>query len=211
MKCGEQGCPSSFCTYNSFRKPLKTVHKNHDEVVDTNQEVATQRHFEFESLSEQPTTSAASMLQVPPVITQNSLERMCSSVVSHLQTSGCSQSTIQTIVCLMEEVISDVQGRAQEAVLQTFSSETKESEIYKKVEHCLNQLDNPFSKFNTQMKRQKYYDEKWEIVEPKEFVLGVRMDTHRNKTTGVYSQIPVTDKYMYVPILGTLKSIFQKR
>lgn len=111
----------------------------------------------------------------------------------------------------MEEVISDVQGRAQEAVLQTFSSETKESEIYKKVEHCLNQLDNPFSKFNTQMKRQKYYDEKWEIVEPKEFVLGVRMDTHRNKTTGVYSQIPVTDKYMYVPILGTLKSIFQKR
>lgn len=144
LKCGEQGCPSSFCTYSGFRKHLKTVHKNHEELVDTNQEVATHRHFEFDSLSEQPTTSAASMLQVPPAITQNSLERMCSSVVSHLENSGCSQSTIQRIVCSIEEVISDVQGRAQEAVLQTFSSETKESEIYKKVEHCLNQLDNPF-------------------------------------------------------------------
>ncbi len=110
----------------------------------------------------------------------------------------------------MEEVISDVQGQAREAVLQTFSSETKESEIYKKVEYCLNQLDNPFSTFNTQMKRQKYYGEKWEIVELKEFVLGVRMDTCRNRITGVNSQITVMNKYMYVPILGTLKSIFKK-
>lgn len=109
------------------QRKLKTVHKNRDELVDTNQEVATQRHFEFESLSEQPTISAASMLQVPPVITQNSLERMYSSVVSH---SGCSQSTIQTIVCRWRKSL----------VI---------SEIYKKVEHCLNQLDNPFSKFNT--------------------------------------------------------------
>lgn len=31
------------------------------------------------------------------------------------------------------------------------------------------------------MKRQKSDDEKWEIVEPKEFVLGVRMDTHRKE------------------------------
>lgn len=157
--------------------------------------MATQRHFEFGSSSDQPTTSAASMLQVPPVITQNSLERMCGSIVSHLQTSGISQSTVQTIVCSMEEVISDVQVQARETVLQTFSAETKESEIYKKVERCLNQLDNPFSTFNTQTKRQKYYDEKWEIVEPEEFVLGVRMDTRRNRTTGVYSQIPVTEKY----------------
>ena len=35
------------------------------------------------------------------------------------------------------------------------------------------------------------------------------MDTHINRTTGVYSQIPVTDKYIYVPILGTMKSIFK--
>lgn len=37
----------------------------------------------------------------------------------------------------------------------------------------------------------------------------MRLDTRRDRTTGVYSQVPVTDKYMNVPILGTLKSIFK--
>ena len=35
------------------------------------------------------------------------------------------------------------------------------------------------------------------------------MDVRRDRTTGIYSQFPVTDKYMYVPILSTLKSIFK--
>ena len=56
----------------------------------------------------------------------------------------------------MEKVFNDVQSQAREAVLQTFSPETKESDIYKKkIEHSLNQLDNPFSTFNTQTKRQR--------------------------------------------------------
>ena len=62
-----------------------------------------------------------------------------------------------------------------------FSPKTKESDIYKKIEHSLKQLDNPSSKLNTEMKRQKYY-EKWEIVEPKEFFHGVRVDTCRDTT-----------------------------
>lgn len=48
------------------------------------------------------------------------------------------------------------------------------------------------------------------MVEPKEFVLGVRLDMPRDRTTDIYGQIPVTDKYLYVPILGTQKSIFKK-
>lgn len=49
---------------------------------------------------------------------------------------------------------------------------------------------------------------KWKIVEPIEYVLGVHYDTRFDKTTGIYSQVPVNDKFMYVPILGTLKSLF---
>ena len=167
-----------------------------------------QRHSDVELSSDEPTTSA-SLLQVPPVITPNSLDSMCGSIVAHLQASGVPESTVQTIVSSMEEVVSDVQIQTREAVFQTFSAENKESEMCKKIEHSLNKLDNPFSKLNTETKRKKYFSEKWDIVEPKELVLGVRLDTRRDRPTGVYSQIPVTDKYMYVPILGTLKSIFK--
>lgn len=41
-----------------------------------------------------------------------------------------------------------------------------------------------------------------------EYVLGVRYDVHKDKTTGLYGQVPVNDKFVYVPILGTLKSMF---
>lgn len=40
-----------------------------------------------------------------------------------------------------------------------------------------------------------------------EHVLGVRYDLRKDRT-GVYCQVPVNDKFMYVPILGTLESMF---
>lgn len=45
-------------------------------------------------------------------------------------------------------------------------------------------------------------------MEPVEYVLGVCHDVCKNKTTGLYSQVPVNDKCIYVPILGTLESMF---
>lgn len=90
-------------------------------------------------------------------------------------------------------------------------SVSQESDVYGKIQHCFNNLDNPFTAFNTQTKRRQYFDEKWDLVQPKEYVLGVRLDTRKNRTTGVYSQIQVTDRYMYVPILGTLRSIFKNK
>ena len=37
----------------------------------------------------------------------------------------------------------------------------------------------------------------------------MRFDVRRDHTTGTYSQVPVTDKFVYTPILGTLKSMFK--
>ncbi len=34
------------------------------------------------------------------------------------------------------------------------------------------------------------------------------MNVQKDKTTGLYSQVPVNDKFIYVPILGTLESMF---
>ena len=83
-----------------------------------------QRHSDVELSSDEPTTSA-SLLQVPPVITPNSLDSMCGSIVAHLQASGVPESTVQTIVSSMEEVVSDVQIQTREAVFQTFSAEIR--------------------------------------------------------------------------------------
>lgn len=37
----------------------------------------------------------------------------------------------------------------------------------------------------------------------------VRFENRRNRGTGTYDQVVVTDKFAYVPILGTLQSILR--
>ena len=178
LKCGEPGCSSTFCTYNGFRKHINTVHR-HATIshVDTGEGVTTQNEYEVQFSSDQPecSTSVATS-QAIPVPLQSSdvmpqLSSMCGSVVAHLQAAGLSGSIVQTIVSSMEEVVNDVHSQAREAVLKTFSCEAKDSDISRKIEHCFDKLDNPFSALNTEAKRHKYFDERWEIVEPEEHVL----------------------------------------
>ena len=84
----------------------------------------------------------------------------------------------------MEEVVNDIHSQAREAVLSC-TSEIQGTDLEKKVEKYFAQLENPFSTLNTRVKRQKFFEEKWEIVEPVEYVLGVRFDVRRDQTTGV--------------------------
>lgn len=60
---------------------------------------------------------------------------------------------------------------------------------------------------NTESKRNACFEKKWKTVEPVEKVLGVRFENRRNRSTETYDQVVVTDKFAYVPIIETLKSI----
>ncbi|XP_053491310.1 uncharacterized protein LOC128614059 isoform X1 [Ictalurus furcatus] len=209
LKCGEPGRPLSFCTCSGFRKHLSKVHSHTmDQEIDTNQDLSTQGEYEAECSNDRPNSVATLHTSQSSVVTSQ-LSSMCGSIVAHLQASGLSESAVQTIVYSVEEVVNDVKIQARDAVLKTDTPESTSSDTCRRTEHCFDHLGNPFSALNTESRRHKYYDEKWEIVEPKECVLGVRMDLRRDRTTGIYSQVPVTDKCMYVPILGTLKSIFK--
>lgn len=204
LNCGQLGCSSSFCTFSGLKKHLNCSHRDvvsSDVVdnVDIQREVDEPLTSQFVSLDSPATTQAS--VGFSPVLS------MCGSVVAQLQASGVAESTVQSVVESMEILVDDINNQARQAVLDC-SSEMHDVDLANKVENCFDQLQNPFSVLNTRFKRQKYFEGKWEIVEPVEYVLGVRFDMRRDQT-GVYSQIPVTDKFVYVPILGTLKSIFK--
>lgn len=206
LKCGQPGCSSLFCTYSGFKKHLIRFHRDS---VSTN----TMDNVDTQIESDEPSTSQAVCTDTH-VTNQISIDKhhvlnKCGSVVAQLQASGVAESSVQAIVGSIEELVSDIHMQVREAVLSCTSSEIQGTDLEKKVKNCFDQLENPFSVLNTGAKRQKFFEEKWEIVEPVEYVLGVRFDVRRDRTTGVYNQIPVTDKFVYVPILGTLKSMFK--
>lgn len=202
LKCGEHDCSAVFYTYYGFKKRLLNRHGRDLPLDCGDMDNVTSSVSSHDSLpsSSSPGSSA-------PPSKQKKLMDMCSSLVAEVKACGLPESRVESIVSSMEEIVNSARSEAEDAVIACVSSEVAEQTIGK-VQDCFENLDNPFSHLNTETKRQSYFKRKWKIVEPVEHVLGVRFDVRRDRTTGVYSEIPVNDKFTYVPILGTLESMF---
>lgn len=102
----------------------------------------------------------------------------------------------------------DIHVYAKQAVVECLLSDASK-ETLEKVEDCFDELEDPFSCLNTESKRRRHFEKKRKIVEPVEHILGLRYDVCRDKTTGTYRQVPVNNKFMYVPIIGSITSMFR--
>lgn len=107
----------------------------------------------------------------------------------------------------MKEGFFEIHNQAKDAAFQCLPSQDTENK--NNLEQPINKLKNPFTSLNSEAKRNKYFTVKWGNVEPVEKVLGTRFDSRRNKTAGTNDQVILTDKFTYVPILETLRTIFQ--
>lgn len=113
----------------------------------------------------------------------------------------------ETVVENMEELVEELHSNVKDDVKLLPNVE----DLRTKFDDYFESLENPFSKLNTETKWKTHFSQKWGLVEPIEVALGVRYDTRRNRTTGTYNQVPVTDKFVYIPLLETLKFIFKNR
>lgn len=132
---------------------------------------------------------------------------MCASAVAQLKVAGVSQSVLNGFVSSMEEIVFEVHSQAQDAAFLCLSPQ--DTATKRKIENSFENLENPFTLLNSEAKRKRIFTEKWGTVEPSEIILGTRFDSRRNKTTGTFDQVVVTDKFAYIPILETLKAILQ--
>ncbi|KAK0136978.1 hypothetical protein N1851_026844 [Merluccius polli] len=138
LKCGEHGCSSVFYTYCGFKKHLLRVHgdcvaSGSVDNLDSETMFVFLIHYQ---------------VQILPSVTQLLLKKgklldMCSSIIAQVQASGVSESTVQSLVGSMEELVNDVHVQAQDAVLKCHPSEVTEQAV-DKVKDCFEQLENPF-------------------------------------------------------------------
>ncbi|KAJ8274815.1 hypothetical protein COCON_G00094400 [Conger conger] len=210
LKCVQTGCGYMFGTFSGFRKHLNTKHTEYiDQEVDTDVNVNSVGEAVIANVDETATTSDVDVTATCELFrnSNRSTLDMCATAVAQLKAAGLSQSTVNSFVSTMEEVVSKIHSQAKDAALQCLSPQDTENK--NSIEQSFQKLENPFTPLNSEAKRNKHFTEKWGKVEPIEKVLGTRFDSRRNKTTGTYDQVIVTDKFAYIPILETLKSIFQ--
>lgn len=200
LKCGQAGCCLEFGSFSGFRKHLHRVHEESNKVPVHVEEstVVHQADVGLSSNTDVATCSNASSLQISSKNTTD----LCASAIAQLQAAGVSQTTINTFVMSMEEVVQDIQDQVKETALNCLSSQN--TDVKSAIEQSFQEIENPFTLLNSMYKRNSYFTKKWGIVQPVEKVLGVRFDSRKNRTTQLYEQV---DKFAYVPILQTLQSI----
>ena len=193
-----------FGTFSGFRKHLNTAHEPCDDAgegLSTAEDVA-QSYVDVDYIPTSPPSD--------PVLYNKSLVDSCATTIAELKVAGVGETTINSLVTSMEEIVDDIHSRAKESVKQCLAlQEPVKEEIECKIDQCFEKCENPFSVLNSETKRRQYFTEKWGRVDPVEHVLGTRFDTRRNKTTGTYDPTVVTDKCVYIPILKTIDFIYK--
>lgn len=209
LKCVQSGCGCVLGTFSGFRKHLNTKH-----IDRINQQVNNDVNISRADLGDAGELVAANVEETATPSTYltescSSTLDMCASAIAQLRAAGLSQSNLKSFVSSMEEVIFEIHNQAKDVALQCLSPQDTENR--NKIEESFQTLENPFTPLNSEAKLNKHMRQKWGLVEPVQRVLGTRFDSRRNKTTGTYDQVLVTDMFSYVLILETLKSILQKK
>lgn len=204
LRCVETGCGRGFGTFSGFRKHLRAKHTDHTPETAESGDAVVLPDVDFDEahiVNIQEMLSTSEQFQPPDKSTLD----VCASALAQLKSAGLGQSTLNSFVSSMEEVFDEIHVQAKNAALQCFSLQDIKNR--NRIEQSFQIIENPFTPLNSESKRQKHFAVKWRIVDPVEKVLCTRFDSRRNKTTGSYEQVVVTDKFAYVPILETLKTI----
>lgn len=208
LTCDQSGCHQKFLTYSGFRKHLYIKHgndnpdDNHDEPIPPSVDFSNQQSVSSSCPAENPecSTNATSNRQ--------NTQEMCASLIAKLRSSGMPTKVVTSVVENLEELVHELHSNIRDDVANLVPDDEN---IQAKFENYFESLENPFTHLNTETKWKKYFHDKCRMVEPVEIPLGVRYDIRRNRASGTYDQVLVTDKCVYVPLLETLKFIFSNQ
>lgn len=81
---------------------------------------------------------------------------------SYCTTAGVGQTIVNSSVSSMEEAVIDIQGQAKETALKCIYSQ--HTEMLGKIQQSFQDIENPFTSFNSESKLKKYFAQKWETV-----------------------------------------------
>lgn len=189
-------------------KLLNIVHSNVEQIAQTSAVACSSSDpvshaFEDQFSSSNVPQSSSSVLPVSSSsnvpessdsrFTGDLSKEMCASIVAKLQGSGISNSLVSSLVGDLEELTSELRSEAKQAIISALPTTDPNISVINK---CFEKFENPFTNLNTEWKRNKYFNLRWGVVEPREITLVLRYDTRRNQKSGTYDQVPV--KYLYI-------------
>ncbi|KAG5271297.1 hypothetical protein AALO_G00178160 [Alosa alosa] len=208
LKCAHRGCSHVYYSCSGLRKHLSKCYANYNFCADDGECSTSTNSISLgeADMPELPDQSVPS----ESVLLERHIVNSCAKLVAELKLVGNSEKTINFVVSTVQEVIRDLDHLKHENLKSSLVLEEPiKSVVESQIDLCFENTLYPFLPLNTESKRTIYFSEKWGKIDPVEYVLGTRFATRFNRTTGTFGQSIVKDKFVYIPILETLKSIYQ--
>lgn len=101
-------------------------------------------------------------------------------MVAKLQGSGISNSLVSSIVGDLEELTGELRSQANQAAISALPLNDPNISV---INESFKKIENSFTHLNTEWKQNKFFNQKWGVVEPIEIQLGVRYGNRRNQRT----------------------------
>ncbi|XP_028977254.2 uncharacterized protein LOC109615529 [Esox lucius] len=206
LKCAQRGCSHVYHSFSGLRKHLSkccAIDRSHLDYGESSSNANSISLGDVGVLPNQNSTCES-------VLPKTNIENSCATVVAELKVVGVAETTINYVVSALEEVVGDVYSQTQESVKKSLSLEEPiKSLVESQIDQCFEKMQNPFVALNTESKRMQYFSDKWGKIDPVEYVLGTRFATRRNRTIGTFAQTIVKDKFVYIPIIETIQSIYK--
>lgn len=131
LKCGQAGCSLVYGTFSGFRKHLN---KAHEPCSDPGEGPSTSEDLAASNFDDLPARSSPS----DSVLLKRSLVDSCAATVAELKVAGVSETTVNSLVISMEEIVDDIHNQAKESVKKCLSlQEPIKSAFASNCKHCI--------------------------------------------------------------------------
>ncbi|XP_030855542.1 uncharacterized protein LOC115929735 isoform X1 [Strongylocentrotus purpuratus] len=210
LVCSQGGCPSSFKTFNSFRKhivrshpfdeadheeniPIRYGNREDDEDSDVDDDVEFGRNVENneDDMNDDISKSAARFL------------------AGLLSETNMTYASMQRIVSstseLNQEVVNNLRRRIVDALGRVGLQEG--SEQYETIISEFDRETRLYEGLSSRYSQEKFIHDHLNIVQPQSIFLGFRHDVRTDKQTGQTKEVLVRETFQYIPVLSTLGMI----
>lgn len=218
LVCGQGGCPSSFTTFNSYRKHLLNQHPQEEPepevvqgmegLVDADLGVAVgEVHNPAADDAFDDDDDRIGLLQEQDGAMHNDSTRPAAFFIgSLLSNTNMTHAMTNRVLSAATALNTDVVDSLRSKVIQTFEALGIDLEN----EECKNLLaefdskTNIFHGLETRYKQEQFFENILGLVKPKSIFLGFRNDSRTDGESGKSKTVPVPETFQYISILSTL-------
>jgi len=211
--CAEGECSRSFCLKNSYTKHL-LKHRTDLVKISLPSQVLLKNNTLLESIT---TTNSNSDFLPPSDVSSNSkftiepaeiLNQTLSTFLACLYANPIMpRNAVQIVVDGMETVLSEGIGVFVKSSAQKLLSESKMSkECFGSFVNVVKDIENALNNFKTEHKRFLYFNKQGSFIEPKEIVIGQRLNKVVKRGMSILEPYNCTQQF--IPLRNVLKNFF---